>query len=335
MRILSESDVRALIDCEAARGAVRDAFLALHRDEAVLPDVMHFDFLAAHGEAHVKGAWLGGANELWTVKAATGFSGNPAAGLPIAGGLSLTLSAKTGLPQTLILDNGWLTELRTGAAGALAADLLAVPNAGRVAVLGSGNQVSFQLEALALVREIHGVALWGRSPEHAEQRADLVRAELGLDVEVHTGVEGAVRDAEIIITATAARTPLLEPEWIAPGTHITAMGSDMPAKQELAVKVLTRADLVVVDELSQAATQGEVHHAAAAGAIELADVVTIGQLLSGEHPGRETDAQITVADLTGLGVQDAAVAGLVSAMADQQELGTRLALEQGHVRVSE
>jgi ornithine cyclodeaminase len=216
MRILSETDVRALIDCEAARETVRNAFLALHRDEAVLPDVMHFDFLAARGEAHVKGAWLGGENELWTVKAATGFSENPAAGLPIIGGLSLTLSAKTGLPHTLILDNGWLTELRTGAAGALAADLLALPTAGRVAVLGSGNQVSFQLEALALVREIHGVALWGRSPEHAEQRANLIRTELGLDVEVHTGVESAVRDAEIIITATAARTPLLEAAWIGP-----------------------------------------------------------------------------------------------------------------------
>jgi ornithine cyclodeaminase len=324
IRVLQEADVRALLDADGARLVVREAFLALHEQRAVLPDVMHFDFLQTHGEAHVKGSWLGAGHDLWTIKAATGFYDNPAVGLPSVGGFSLTLSARTGLPHTLILDNGWLTELRTGAAGGLAADTLARQDVSTAAILGSGRQAQFQLEALLRVREIEHVVLWGRDVDHATQRADALRSAFDVSVEVADTAERAVRGADVIVTATASREPILRSEWIAPGTHITAMGSDLPAKRELPTALLARADVLVVDDVSQAATQGELHHALDAGAVSLDAAIPLGSVIANAHPGRSDDEQITIADLTGVGVQDAAVAGEVARRAADQDRGIRL-----------
>ncbi|MGW0806553.1 hypothetical protein [Nonomuraea sp. NPDC002799] len=324
IRVLRENDVRALLDADGAREAVRGAFLALAEERAVLPDVMHFDFLDTRGEVHVKGAWLGPGHDLWTVKAATGFADNPKLGLPVVGGLSLVLSARTGLPDTLILDNGWLTELRTGAAGGLAAELLARPGPARVAILGTGQQTQFQLEAVLRVRPVEHVVLWGRDSGRAAERAASLSAECGVTVDVADSAESAVRDATLVITATAAREPVLQAAWIAPGTHITAMGSDLPAKQELAAGLLARADVLVADDIAQAATQGELHHALEAGVVRRDSVISLGALVAGTHPGRTDDDQITIADLTGVGVQDAAVASAVVRRAAERGWGTLL-----------
>lgn len=320
VKMLKEPEIRKLVDPAAALGEVREAFVGLSRGEATLPDVLHLDIPSHRGEAHVKGAYLHGSG-LWSVKAATGFYGNPDRGLPVAGGLSLVFSAETGFLRTVLFDNGYLTELRTGSAGALAADLLANPELAQVAVIGSGGQARYQLEALLTVRRPERVLVYGRNAASAAEYATEMSAVHDLNVTVADSVREAVADADLIITTTPAREPILKAEWVRSGTHITAMGSDLPEKQELDLDLVASADLVVADYLPQCKTQGEIHHALRAGVLDEANVAELGAIADGRSPGRRAASDVTIADLTGLGIQDAAMANLVARKAEEAGLG--------------
>ena len=179
-----------------------------------------------------------------------------------------------------------------------------------------------QLRALARVRTIPSVSIWNRHPERARQCAAEMAGELSLAVEAVERIEDAVQGASVVITVTLAREPLVRAEWIEPGTHVTAVGSDGPDKQELDVELLHRADLVVADRLDQCIGLGEIHHAVEAGRLRADDCVELGAIVVGDAPGRETDEQITVADLTGVGVQDAAIASATLQAASEKGFGT-------------
>jgi ornithine cyclodeaminase len=290
---------------------VREAFVALAHGKATLPGVIGLELHEHEGEVHVKGAYLHGA-PTYSFKVASGFYRNPGRGLPVGAGLVLAFSAETGQLAAVLFDNGYLTELRTGAAGALAADLLARKRVRKAAMVGVGGQARYQLEALAGVRTPELVVAWGRDPAKAEVYAEEMRGRLGLPVEVAPSLREAVEGADVVVTTTPSREPLVQAGWLAPGAHVTAVGSDMPEKQELDAAVLARADKVVADRLQACLENGEIHRAVAAGAIAPEDVhAELGQIAAGERPGRESDDEITVADLTGVGVQDAALAALV------------------------
>ena len=202
---------------------------------------MDFAFPDAHGEAHLKGAHIHG-SPYWAVKAATGFWGNPDRGLPLTNGLFLVFSAETGILSAILFDNGYLTELRTGAAGALAADLLAPAEVEQAAIVGAGGQARYQLEALLGVRTPARVVVASRSG--ADAYAAEMRELHGIDVSVAPDIETAVRSSQLVVTTTPSREPVVRAEWVQPGTHITAMGSDFSEKQELETAVLARADVV-------------------------------------------------------------------------------------------
>lgn len=321
VRLLTEPEIRALVGPADALPAVRDAFVALARGQAVLPNPSDLDLAEVRGDMHVKGAWMRGA-PYFSFKAASGFYDNPGLGLPVNAGLVMVFDARTGFPVGILFDNGYLTDLRTGAAGALAADLLARPSVGAAAVLGAGVQARRQLEALALVRRPERVLVWGRNPEAAERCAAEVGAALGVPATVAATAREAVEGADVVVTATPARAPILESAWVRPGTHVTAVGADLPGKQELDPALLARADKVVADRLSQALSSGEIHHAVEAGLIAPADVhAELGEIAAGLKPGRERDDEITVADLTGVGIQDAAMANLTMVLASEAGAG--------------
>jgi ornithine cyclodeaminase/alanine dehydrogenase-like protein (mu-crystallin family) len=306
--ILSEPEIRGLVGAGMAREAIAGAFRALHRGEATLPSVISVPFEGPDGVAHIKAGHLHD-DAVWTVKVSGDF--DPGDGGPVLhSGLMLVLSAVDGTLVGVLADNGYLTELRTGAAGAIAADLLSRPDATTVAIVGAGSQARFQLEALCEVRPIDGVRVASRSPGRAQAFVEEV-AGLGLAAGLCGSVEEAVRGADIVITATPSTVPLVDAEWLDVGTHVTAVGSDEPGKQELAAEVLARAGVVAVDDRRQAAGFGELHHAVEAGLRTEEDVVTLGELLEGVAQGRTGAEEITVADLTGVGVQDAAIATLV------------------------
>jgi ornithine cyclodeaminase/alanine dehydrogenase-like protein (mu-crystallin family) len=308
MLLLNETEIRALVDAGKAREAIAGAFRALQRGEATLPSVISVPFRAPDGVAHIKAGHLH-ADAVWTVKVSGDF--DPGDGSPVRhSGLMLVLSAVDGSLVGMLADNGYLTELRTGAAGAVAADLLARPDASSVAIVGAGSQARFQLEALREVRPIDSVHVASRSRERAQSFVDEIAAS-GLSARLCASVEEAVRGADVVVTVTPSTAPLVQAAWLEPGTHVTAVGSDEPTKHELEPTVLARASVVAVDDRRQAASFGELHHAVAAGLRTTDDVVTLGELLEGVVHGRTGAEEITVADLTGVGVQDAAIAALV------------------------
>jgi ornithine cyclodeaminase len=305
--IIDETALRAVVTPERAVAAMRDAFKADGEGRTRVPAVINLEVPSARGEFHVKTAWIDGVPYV-AVKIASGFYDNPARGLPSGSGLMALFDASTGFPAALLLDNGYLTDIRTAAAGALAADLLARPRIDVVGVVGSGIQAREQMRCLATLRSFSGVVAWSPTRGHLERYARDMAA-LGFQVTVARGVEDVCRAADVLITATPARAPLVRAQWLHEGQHITALGSDSPGKQEVEPECLARADLVVVDRLEQCAAFGELAHALKAGLLTRDDVhAELGAIAAGLKPGRTSDAQITIADLTGVGFQDTAIA---------------------------
>ena len=321
VRLLFEPEIRGLIGPKEAIREVREAFAKLARGEAVLPGVIGIDIPEHRAEVHVKGAYLKGA-PYYSIKEAAGSWNNPAKGLPIGSGLVLVFDAETTFPRAILFDNGYLTDLRTGAAGAVAADLLAKRDIDRVGMVGVGYQGRYQLEALLQVRAPDRVIAVARDEAKVSAYCREMEAKHGVPVVPAKTVEQAVRGSDLVVTSTPATTPIVRADWVGPGMHITAVGSDGPDKQELEVAVLAKADKVVADRLEQCAALGEIHHALVAGALRREDVYAeLGEIAAGIKRGRESDEEITIADLTGVGVQDAAVANLVVREATRRGLG--------------
>ncbi|HXB26330.1 MAG TPA: hypothetical protein VNV25_16460 [Gemmatimonadaceae bacterium] len=295
--VLREPEIRSLLDPASCIAAVEQAFTAYATGGAELPGVIHLDVPEHRGEIHIKAGHLRGGN-WYACKFASGFAGRN-------DGVVLTFDARTGAPAGILFDGGYLTDLRTAAAGAVAARHLAPATVETIAILGTGIQSRLQPALLSSVRPFRTVRVWGRRREAAEATAKEIGAI------VSDTVEAAVDGAQIVITVTASRTPILRAEWLAPGALVIAVGSDGPDKQELDVGVLARADRVVADSLPQCARLGEIHHALDAGVLTTDAVTELGQITSGRAPGRRTPTETIVCDLTGVGVQDVAAATVV------------------------
>jgi len=295
MRVVPLEAFRDKLSFVVAIGAVERGFRSLALGEAVLPDPMVVELPAERAEVHVKGAHLTGGRHI-VLKVATGFYGNRARGLPSGDGLFLLLDATTGVPAVLLEEHGYLTDFRTAAAVALTLKYLAPKDAHEALLVGAG----------ALAR----LTLWNRSAERAGQLArELAQV---VETRIAPALESAVRDSRVIVTATASTTPLIMAAWVAPGTHVTSVGTGSPEKIELEPALLARADKLVADRVFQTERYGNLHHAVAAGVVTRKQVYAeLGDLAAGRRPGRERAEEITVADLTGVGVQDAAIAQVV------------------------
>ena len=325
--LLNEAEVRTVVDVDAdALAAVEDGFARLARGEVIVPPPIGLDVPEREAEVHVKTAYVRGLPG-FAVKVASGFYANAAAGVPVSSGLMVVLSAQTGWPLALLLDNAYLTEVRTALAGALAAKYLAKPSIRTVGVVGVGMQARFQLRALRLVRDFREVVVYGRKREAVLKYAAEVSKQLGVEVVPARDVAEVVRRSDLVVTATSSRQPLVFARDIHEGLHVTAMGSDGPGKQELDPAVFGRADLVVCDLRSQCERLGELQHALAANTLPAATpVIELGTLAAGLAPGRRDDAQVTVCDLTGVGVQDTAIAVYALGRARARSIGSATSL---------
>ena len=309
MRLVTEQELRDLVHEDESLRAVENAFRALAEDRVEQPPPMAFDFPEASGEVHVKGAAIRG-SPIFAVKIASGFYRNPEQNLPVSSGLVLVLDQTTGFPLALLQDNAYLTEMRTAAAGALAARLLAHETIDKMAVLGAGAQARYQLRAIRRVRDIKSVTAWSPTPANRELYCREMESELGLRCTPADTARDAVDDAALVLSATTARSPIVHADEVSKSATIIAVGSDGADKQELDAKILDQAGKVVVDRLSQCVRLGEVHHAIEAGLMGEKDVYAeLGDVLIGKKSGREGD-ELIVCDLTGVGVQDAAIAEL-------------------------
>jgi ornithine cyclodeaminase len=306
IRIIEEPALRGAITPALAVESIREAFRADGEGRTRVPPVINLDIPAHHGEFHIKTAHIDGVPYV-AIKIASGFYDNAARGLPTGSGLMAVFDATTGMPVALLLDNGFLTDIRTGAAGAVAADLLAHRQIDVVGVVGSGIQARHQIRCLRVVRDFARVVAWSPARERLERYCDELRTE-GYDARGVANVEEVCAAADVLITTTPSRVPLVRAEWLRAGMHVTAVGSDSPGKQELDAACLRRADLVAADRMSQCAAFGELSHALAGAAIDHSVVIEIGAIVAGRAAGRTADDQITIADLTGVGFQDTAIA---------------------------
>ena len=295
--------------------ACERAFAAYSTGSAALPSMISLDVADHEGEVHVKAGHVRGSG-YFAVKVAAWFPGNRERGLPTSDGMVAVYDARTGSPAAFLMDNGFITDLRTGAAGGVAARYLAPEAVRSVAVIGTGAQARYQLDALALVRPgFRRVRVWGRDAARADAATAELRIRPGLPdgcaFERAASVEAAVDHADVVITCTASRAPLLRREWLGSGTHVTAVGADDEGKQELEPSLLASADRLVVDSRAQCARIGELHHAIEAGLAEERQAVELGEIVSGAERGRTSSEQLTICDLTGVGVQDVAAANVV------------------------
>ncbi len=310
MLILTEADLRRIVPLdEAAVACVEQAFSALATKAVVMPPILRLDIPEQRGEVDVKTAYVPGLDG-FAIKISPGFFDNPKLGLPSLNGLMVLLSAKTGLVEALLLDNGYLTDVRTAAAGAVAARCLSRPDAAVAAVLGAGAQARLQLRALLLVRPISRARIWARDARKAGAAAEALGHDLGIPVVAEPDPAAACAGADIILTCTPATEPILRAAWLEPGQHVTAMGSDAEHKNEVEAAAITRVSYVA-DRLSQTRRLGELHHAIEAGVVPAdREFPELGQVVAGLAVGRTSPADITLCDLTGTGVQDTAIATL-------------------------
>lgn len=305
--VLTEAQLRGCVALDlAAVAVVEDAFRALASGQVVMPPILSMDLPAVHGEVDVKTAWIPGFDG-FAIKVSPGFFDNPKLGLPSLNGLMILFSARTGLVEALLLDNGYLTDVRTAAAGAVAARHLAPAVVTTAGVLGGGVQARLQIEAAHLVRPFTRVLVWARREEAAAACAADISARIGVEAVV-ASAETVVRKSQLVITTTPSREAILQADWLHPGLHITAMGSDQAGKCEIAPAAVARADLYVCDRVSQAALFGELRTARTAGVLADRDPPELGAVIEGHAPGRRFDADITICDLTGTGAQDTAIA---------------------------
>lgn len=299
--------------------AIADGFVRLSRGEVEQPPILRVEVPEHNGELDVKSAYVRGWDS-FALKLSSGFFDNPAKGLPSASGMMVVISAETGVPKAVLLDDGYLTELRTALAGGVAARAMAPERVRCAGVIGAGSQARWQLRALVAVRALPRVLLWARRREAAETAASELSAELNVPVSVSDGVEELVRSSDVVVSTTPSREPLVRAAWLHPGLHLTAMGSDAEGKRELEPAVLRAVDLVVGDRLSQNRRLGELQGLDADGEADVA-AVELGEVLDGRVPGRTSPDEVTVADLTGTGVQDTVIARLALERATAMGMG--------------
>ena len=313
IQIVTEAELRAIVHLDLTTvDVIERAFAALAGGGVVMPPILSMDLAEANGEVDVKTAYIPGFDG-FAIKVSPGFFDNPKIGLPSLNGLMILFSARTGLVEAVFLDNGYLTDLRTAAAGAVAARHLAPEVVETAGVIGTGVQARLQIEAAHLVRPFGRVLVHGRDAAKARACADDLARTLGIRAEAVDDPARLVAESQLVITTTPSREPVIRADWLHPGLHITAMGSDQAGKNEIEPAALMRADAYVCDRVSQCEVSGELEAALAAGVWTKGRPAELGEVITGRKPGRRSPDDITICDLTGTGVQDTAIATHVRA----------------------
>jgi ornithine cyclodeaminase len=302
--VYSRRQIEQVIQPKQVIAAMERAFVAYSNGEAVIPPVGQLDFENPPGDCHIKYGYLK-QGSTFTVKIATGFWNNPERGLPSSNGVVLVFSSETGELLTIFQDEGYLTDVRTAAAGAVAAKYLAPPSIDCIGIIGAGLQAKLQLDYLREVTSCRRVKLWARAPDRAR-----ALAAQDFDIEVVASPKEVADAARLIVTTTASRSWLIGAADVRPGTHITAVGADGGGKQELEPRLFAIADICAVDSLSQCSKYGDSAFALEQGLIELRDLVELGRVIQDPSLRRTGERDISIADLTGVAVQDMAVAEL-------------------------
>ena len=308
MKIILKPEIKKITENLDLFPIIRNGFVAYSEGKSVVPPVGELSFKNPPGDVHIKYGYIAG-DKFYVIKIASGFYQNEKLGLSNGSGLMLLFDQKTGKNVALLADEAYLTDVRTAVAGAICAQQFA-NKIHCIGVIGTGLQARMQVEYLKKITACRKVMVWGRNSEKSKEYCSYMM-KLGFDVRICDSPKYITDSCNLIITTTAATEPILFTDDIQPGTHITAMGSDTPAKQELDSNILGKADCVIADSISQCVERGEISHALKDGKLTKNNIVELGHVLNGQHPGRTSQDQITVADLTGVAVQDIQIATAV------------------------
>ncbi len=315
-KVIELDEIKQLIDVPKLIQGIEDGFVLYSDDKVVVPPVGFLNFKEPPGDVHIKYGYVKN-DDVYVLKVASGFYDNEKNGVPFADGVILVFSQQTGHLKLVLHDQCWLTDMRTAAAGAVAARYLAPKNVSCIGIIGTGGQARMQLEMLKDIVDCKQCLVWGRDAAKVEKmigdlRANTTIQDWGLNIKAAADINELVAACNLIVTTTSAREALISADMVVKGTHITAMGSDDLGKQELAAELLGKADRVVADSISQCVHHGECSHAVNDKTIAEKSILELGNVIKNPELGRTSDEQITVADLTGVAIQDIQIAKMVS-----------------------
>ena len=304
---LNWNEMKPLIAKIDINDAMRNAFIEYSNGNAVIPPVGELIMKHPPGEVHIKYGYIKGGSQ-YVIKIASGFPENQKENIKPGQGMMLLFDIQTGIPEAILIDDANLTDIRTAIAGAITSQALSNQDLESLTIIGTGLQARYQAIHISQLMKIDKVRVWGRDLEKAKQlKEDLP----DLDVNIEEDIEKLVKESGLIITTTSSKEPLIQSDWVKPGTHITAVGSDTPEKCELDPNLLSVADLIVADSLEQNLIRGEIYQALKRSLIDSDSIVELGEIFSGLKPGRKQKDSITIADLTGVAVQDLVIAQAV------------------------
>jgi alanine dehydrogenase len=323
VRILSGADVRRAVTMAEAIEAVREAYIELSAGQAVVPLRTPVPVEKREGVTLFMPAYLSTSDAL-AAKIVSVFPRNAQLGLPTIHAVVIVVDPETGRPVAL-MDGTYLTALRTGAASGVATDLLARPDARVAAIFGAGAQARTQLEAVCTVRNIERAWVYDVSREGATAYAKEMKghgAPIPVDVRVADSPAQAVREADVICTATTSTRPVFADTDLKPGVHLNGIGAYTPEMQEIPADTVARARVVVDSRSASLAEAGDLIIPLRDGRIAETDIHgEIGEIAAGKLPGRGPDDEVTFFKSVGVAVQDVAVAGLILRRAAELELG--------------
>jgi ornithine cyclodeaminase len=314
MRVVTLDEIRPLVPFATAIEAVRNGLVAFSNGLISLPDPMQILFPGEDdrliGDCHVKAA-QGRNLPYFVIKVAAGFYRNPDLGLPVNNGMVLVMSAMTGEPVALLQDEGWLTQIRTAAAGVLAVSLKPVGPAAVLGLIGTGAQARLQAEMISKCLGISRFAVRGRTDAATSGFCERL-SQLGIQARPMRSVQALCHESDIVVTATPTTTPVVTEADVPGGLHIVAVGADSPGKIEIDPAILARADIIATDSHAQCLHHGDFGAAVRARAVSEDADVSFCDILAGKRPDVDfAAAKLSIVDLTGLGVQDLSVANLV------------------------
>jgi ornithine cyclodeaminase len=309
--IYTLEQIKSVVETMSFSTQIEQGFIAYSNGQVVVPPVGELIFDDPPGDTHIKYGYIKG-DDYYVIKIASGFYQNVKINLPSSSGLMLVFSQKTGVLETILLDEGFLTNIRTAVAGEIVAKYMAPKEVTAIGVFGTGIMARMQVQILQSVTDCKRLIVWGRSEASLEAYQNDMEAD---GYEVQTTLESAdVTDgSNLILMTTPSTMPLINACQIKKGMHITAIGSDTAEKQELDTKILRMADIVVADSLTQCQERGEIYKALLTDDLKMDMVIELGCAIESGNRVRTSEDQVTVADLTGVAVQDVQIAKVVSA----------------------
>ena len=299
MQIISLERIKSILPKVDLISEIEAGFAAYSNGLVVVPPVGELSFQSPPGDVHIKYGYIKG-DEIYVIKIASGFYKNTSIGLPAGNGMMLVFNQKTGQPVAILQDECYLTDIRTAVAGAITAKYLSPKNVEYIGIVGTGIQARLQLRYLKEIIDCNNVITWGRSPDSLSSYKEAMSG-YGYQITTTANINDVIDRCQLIITCTPSEEAIIDK--INPGTHITAMGSDTVSKRELSSNVLLQADMVVTDSRAQSKERGEIYQASKDG-FSINDTLELGEIISGASKGRTDQEQITIADLTGVAVQD-------------------------------